>query len=425
MSRRVLTVIIILTSVSLFAALVTQLLWVRDAGQLKADQFDHSIRVVLKSVVNQIMSIDHRFTPEEAGIDSAFYWQHVDLLSVVQPELLDSLLHAEIKSLNIQSEYYYAVFRETDQVFIMGNGEDKLPQLLASPLHISLTCLCQSDNYILAVFFPNQRSLVINSMIVLPVMSGLFLMVLVFSFFFTIYFIIRQKKLTEMKADFVNNLTHEFKTPISTISVTSEILGKEQVVNAPEKVTRYAKIIYDENQRLKNMVERVLQIAIIDREDYKPNIKEIDVHEIIHLCAQNYKLLVAERKGCFFIKTDAQSAIIQADREHMVNIINNLLDNANKYSPENPHITISTFNQNGNIRIEVMDKGIGISKENQATIFKKFHRLQIGDIHDVKGFGIGLFYVKSITEKMGGKIEIISELNKGSRFILTFPVLKN
>lgn len=425
MNRRVLTVIIVLTSVSLIAALVTQLLWVRDAALLKADQFDNSIRVVLKSVVNQMMSIDDRFTPEETGIDSAFYWQHVDLLSTVQPKLLDSLLNAEIKSLKIQSEYYYAIYHETDKLFIMGNGEDKLPRLLISPLHVSLTCLCQSDSYILSVFFPHQRSLVINSMIVLPVMSGLFLMVLLFSFFYTIYFIIKQKKLTEMKADFVNNLTHEFKTPISTISVTSEIMGKEQVIKSPEKVTRYAKIIYDENQRLKNMVERVLQIAIIDREDYKPYIRETDVHEIIQLCAQNYKLLTTERKGCFVIKTDAQYSIIQADREHMINILNNLLDNANKYSPEHPHITITTANQNGNIRIEIEDKGIGISKENQAAIFKKFHRLQIGDIHDVKGFGIGLFYVKNITEKMGGKVELISELNKGSRFILTFPVLKN
>jgi two-component system phosphate regulon sensor histidine kinase PhoR len=125
------------------------------------------------------------------------------------------------------------------------------------------------------------------------------------------------------------------------------------------------------------------------------------------------------------MKTNAQHSIIAADKEHMVNIINNLLDNAFKYSPEHPHITISTANQNGNIRIEVEDKGIGISKENQEAIFKKFHRLQSGDIHDVKGFGIGLFYVKSITEKMGGKVELISELNKGSRFMLTFPVLKN
>ena len=137
----------------------------------------------------------------------------------------------------------------------------------------------------------------INKMIILPVMSGLFLLVLVFSFFFTIYFIIKQKKLSEMKADFVNNLTHEFKTPISTISVTSEILGKEQVINSPEKVEKYAKIIYDENQRLKTMVERVLQIAIIDREEYKLNLKELDVHDIIHLCANNYKLVVAERNG--------------------------------------------------------------------------------------------------------------------------------
>ncbi len=423
MNRKVLTIIIALTSISLIAALVTQLLWVRDAGLLKEDQFNNSITVALKSVVNQIMTLNNRYSPETAGVDSVFYWNHVDLLSVIHPRVLDSLVREEIASLHINSKYYYAVYQEADKLYIMGNGENKLQQLINSPLHVSLTSLCQTNNYVLSAFFPDQGSVVLNKMIILPVMSGLFLMVLVFSFFFTIYFIVRQKKLADMKSDFVNNLTHEFKTPISTISVTSEILSKEEVLHSPEKVSKYARIIYEENLRLKNMVERVLQIAIIDKEDYKPKFHEVDVHEIISMCIENYKLLISERKGYMLTALDAQQFNVLADREHFINILNNLLDNANKYSPENPNITVSTSNLNSSIQITIEDKGIGISKDNLDNVFKKFHRLQQGDIHDVKGFGIGLFYVKTMVEKMGGRIELKSELHKGSSFILSFPLL--
>ncbi len=425
MNRKVLSIIIVLTSISLIAALVTQLLWVRDAGMLKEDQFNNNITVAMKSVVNQMMTFDKRYSVETSGMDSIFYWNHVDLLSVIHPHVLDSLLRNEIASLHINSTYFYAVYRETDNLFIMGNGEGKLQQLINSPLHVSLTSLCQSDNYVLSAFFPDKGSVILNQMIILPVMSGLFLMVLVFSFFFTIYFIIKQKKLTDMKTDFVNNLTHEFKTPISTISVTSEILSKEQVIHSPEKVSKYARIIYDENLRLKNMVERVLQIAVISKDDYELKLKEVDLHEIIRESVGNYQLQVTQRNGDILTRLKAHQPSIYADREQLLNIMNNLLDNASKYSTESPHITLTTLNQNGKIQISVEDRGVGISKDNQDAVFKKFHRLQRGDIHDVKGFGIGLFYVKTLTEKMGGKIDLKSELNKGSNFILSFPTITN
>jgi len=259
-------------------------------------------------------------------------------------------------------------------------------------------------------------------MIILPVMSGLFLMVLIFSFFFTIYAVLKQKKLSEMKTDFVNNMTHEFKTPISTISVSSEMLAKDLIVQHPEKVKKYAKVIFDENTRLKNQVERVLQIAIIDKEDFKLKFKEVNVHEILQKCIDNFNVLVAERKGNLQANLEALQYIVTVDKEHFTNVINNLLDNANKYSPVNPDITINTFNNLGKIEISIEDKGIGISRENQNDIFKKFHRLQTGNIHDAKGFGIGLFYVKTMVEQMGGKINIESELNMGSRFTLSFSL---
>jgi two-component system phosphate regulon sensor histidine kinase PhoR len=422
MNRKVITIIIILTSVSLVAALITQLFWVRDAWLLKEDHFNNSVKIALKSVVNQIMTSEEVYTAEMAKVDTNLYIEHVDLFLVVNPKNLDSLLHQEFASMEIAEEYTYGVYRSVDKLFVMGKYNVSMQQLLDSPHWVSLTCLCQTESYLLTVYFPYQKSMILSQMIILPVMSGLFLMVLIFSFFFTIYIVLKQKKLSEMKTDFVNNMTHEFKTPISTISISSEMLAKDAIVKHPEKVKKYARIIFDENTRLKNQVERVLKIAIIDKEDYKLKLKEVDVHEIIRKCMDNFKIQVIERDGNLRANLEAMQYMVTADKEHLTNIINNLLDNANKYSPQNPNININTINIKGKIEISVEDKGIGISKENQVNVFKKFHRLQTGNIHDAKGFGIGLFYVKTMMERMGGNVNIESELNKGSRFTLSFSI---
>ncbi len=422
MNRKVIRIIIFLTSVSLVAALITQLLWVRDAWQLKEDQFTSKIEIALKSVVNQLMTSMDYPPAEYRNYEREFYMDHQQILEVVNPHILDSLLVEELTAMRINEEYTYGVFRHDDEVFVMGNVGAYAREIVQSEHWVSLTCLCQDETYYLSIYFPFQQSMILNSMIVLPVMSGLFLMVLVFSFFFTIYSLLRQKKLSDIKTDFVNNMTHEFKTPISTISITSEMLMKESILKNPAKILQYAKIIFDENARLKNQVEGVLQIAVLERNDYKLKMKEQDVHEVIRECSNNYKIQVSERNGRIRMNFNAKQHNITIDRIHFSNIINNLLDNANKYSPENPDIEISTQNLNGKIIIDVRDKGIGISKENQADVFKKFHRLQTGDIHDVKGFGLGLFYVKTMVEEMGGSIDLKSELNNGSCFTLKFPL---
>jgi len=397
------------------------LLWVRDAGILKRDQYNTSVKVALRTVINEINEMQDSYLSEIHGMDSVIYWEDISLLSMLNPQILDSLLEREFQLQQIEGVYNYGVYRSIDSLFILGKYKGKTDQLIKSPLQISLTCLCQSDNYWLSVYFPDKKSVLFNEMIILPVMSGLFLLVLIFSFFFTIYITVKQKKLSEMKTDFVNNMTHEFKTPISTISVTSEIMQKEQVKNSPERVSKYARIIYDENLRLKKMVERVLQISIIERDELYLNYNEFNVHEIIAECVEIFNIQVSERNGEIKTRFDANSPIILTDREHLKNILSNLIDNANKYSPENPQITISTQNLNKNLLITVEDNGIGIGKENLKDVFKKFHRLQQGNIHDVKGFGIGLFYVKTMITKMGGEIVLKSEPNKGSSFTLSFP----
>ncbi|MCB0805362.1 MAG: HAMP domain-containing histidine kinase [Bacteroidales bacterium] len=422
MNKRVIITIIILSSISLIAALTTQIFWANDAISLKRDQFADKVNIALKSVVNQLM-VSNSFDPAHPSqFDPEFYSEHQGILTVVDPTILDSLLQVEMEFMRIGKSYSYGVYRLDDSVFIMGDLKSGRYELLKSEHQISLSCLCENFQYLLSVHFPDQRSIILHDMIILPVMSGLFLLVLVFSFFFTIYALIRQKKLSEMKTDFVNNMTHEFKTPISTISAASEMLGREQVYTSSEKVLKYSKIIFDENKRLKTQVERVLQIATVERGDVKLKIKEINAHEILMECIKNFQVQVQERNGVLKTCLHAEQVAINVDRAHLVNVFNNLMDNANKYSPDNPHITVTTQNVNGSLHINFRDKGIGISKDEQHHIFKKFHRLQSGDIHDVKGFGIGLFYVKRVVEEMGGKISVSSAKSKGSTFTVEFPI---
>jgi two-component system phosphate regulon sensor histidine kinase PhoR len=422
MNRRIINFIIVLTTISLVAALITQLFWVRDAWLLKEDQFNNRVMIALKSVVNQLMTTNTSYPADPGDYPEEFYRYHEEILSVVNADVLDSLLNVELQSMGIEEYHSYGVYYDRDTNFVLGNFKGYEEKLINSIHWVSLTCLCESENYLLAVYFPRQESMILSELVVMPVMSGLFLLVLIFSFFFTIYSVIRQKKLSEMKTDFVNNMTHEFKTPISTISVSSEILKKETISKEPEKVKKYAQIIYDENSRLKNQVERVLQMAIIDREDYKLKIKDLNAHELISECVDIFRVQISERDGTLNEELNANNFFIKADRVHLTNVINSLLDNANKYSPEKPEIMIRTTNENGYLKIAVEDKGIGIRKENQKDVFKKFHRLQTGDIHDVKGFGIGLYYVKTMVEKMGGSIDLKSEPNVGSKFTLAFPV---
>lgn len=421
MNRKVLRIIIFLTTISLLAAMITQLLWVRDAWSLKEDQFNSKVEIALKSVVNQLMTNPEYGPADPELFEEGVFLEHEALLTVVDPAVLDSLMIVEFNALRIYEDYGYGVYRQDDEQFVTGNFSEFMPQIVDSPHWVSLTCLCQEEIYLLSVYFPKQQSMILNSMLVLPVMSGVFLLVLVFSFFFTIYSLLRQKKLSDIKTDFVNNMTHEFKTPISTISVSSEMLMKDPIIRNPEKIRKYAKVIFDENARLKNQVEGVLQIAIIEKGEFKLKLKEMNAHELILECIDNFKIQVQERNGLISSALVATNPKVTVDRVHFSNIVNNLLDNANKYSPERPEISVSTKNLNGSIQIDVVDKGIGISREYQQDVFKKFHRLQTGDIHNVKGFGLGLFYVKTMVEEMGGSIELKSELEKGSCFSIKFP----
>lgn len=258
-------------------------------------------------------------------------------------------------------------------------------------------------------------------MIVMLSASGVFILVAVFSFYYSISTIMKQKKLSEMKNDFISNMTHEFKTPISTISLACEVLSDKTIQKSPERIDNFIKMIGDENKRLSVLVENILQTAILDKGELKLRIQDVNIHSIIENVIVNIRLQVENKEGDLITNLSARNPIIKGDRLHITNIIFNLVDNALKYSIEKPEIKISTKNNYSGVLITVEDNGIGISKENQKRIFDTMYRVPTGNIHNVKGFGLGLSYVKTVVEKHGGIISVDSTLGKGSIFTIALP----
>jgi len=282
-----------------------------------------------------------------------------------------------------------------------------------------------NDPNFLYVYFPNQKQYIFKSLGTLTFASIIFVIIIMVCFAYVINVIFTQKKLNDMKTDFINNMTHELKTPVATISLASEMLQKDDILTDKNRANRYAGIIYDENKRLGEQVEKVLQMAVLDKGDFKLRKASVDVHAIIQKLIDKMSLQVESRNGIIKSELNASEHILLLDEIHFTNVISNLLDNAIKYSTENPDITISTRNEAHNILIAVSDKGMGMSKEVQKRVFEKFYRVPTGNIHNVKGFGLGLSYVKIMVEAHDGKITLHSEPGKGSTFEITLPIHKS
>jgi len=223
-----------------------------------------------------------------------------------------------------------------------------------------------------------------------------------------------------MKTDFINNMTHEFKTPVSTIMIASEALKDNEIAGDKSRVARLANIIYEENERLGSHIERVLNIARIEKNDFKLDRKPIDVNEMIAVVVDSMELKLQKHNAVIHLQLDADNSVISADELHFSNVIYNLVDNAIKYSVNDPDITITTLNKNGQVVIKVADKGVGMSRDQQTKIFEQFYRIPTGNLHDVKGFGLGLSYVNTVVKRLNGIISVRSEKEKGSEFELKF-----
>ncbi len=335
---------------------------------------------------------------------------------------LQTLLAASLQNQGIDIDFNYGVIDGENHNLVLTNAGDFKDEIMESEFKTNLfkRDIIPTANY-LAVFFPDQQTFLIGKIWFSLASSILLVLVIIGIFGYAVYTIMRQKKISEIKNDFINNMTHEFKTPISTVSLACEALQDEDVKKNDAFLKRYISIIETENKRLGLQVEKVLQMATLEKKDFKLKLEKLDIHEIIDRALDNINLQIEKREGVINKHLAASNRDVIADELHLTNIIYNLLDNANKYSRDKPEITISTKNKNGGIVVKISDKGIGMSKEVVKRIFERFYREPTGNLHDVKGFGLGLTYVKTMVDALGGSIGVKSDIAKGSTFEIYLP----
>ena len=362
-----------------------------------------------------------------------------DISERIIPQKLDYLIKEELENHGISLLFQYGVIQSVDSSFIIINGNYVVgsmddseathatyPQsrsLFNSKYHIALfrSDLKNSPGW-LTLHFPNKTGWLWYSLLPTLLAAVLFTCLILFCFSYTIYVILRQKKVSSMKTDFINNMTHEFKTPIATISLAADSIASPKVISDEAKINRFVGIIQQENKRMLRQVEKVLQMAQMDEKDFKLKISQVNMHMIIQQAVDHLSLQVQRKEGQITMHLNAEQPMIEGDHTHLSNVIYNMLDNANKYSEGAPEIVISTKNVTDGIEITVTDHGIGMTKEDQKHIFDKFYRVHTGNVHDVKGFGLGLSYVKAIAQAHRGSIQVKSEPGKGSEFCLYLPV---
>ncbi|WP_109832811.1 sensor histidine kinase [Reichenbachiella versicolor] len=338
---------------------------------------------------------------------------------------LDSLIRSHLEDRGIDIDYQFVVFDPVSKEIIYQERVKSVEEVLSSEMKAYLfpNDVLGEAGYV-SIYFPDQISFIVGKIWWTLSSSVLFIAIILACFWYAIHTIFKQKKLSEIKNDFINNMTHEFKTPISTVSLACEALQDKDIQGSAALTFKYLKIIDDENNRLGKQVEKVLQMAVIDKNDFELKLESVDVHEVITNVLESISIQITSKSGIVSTKFNAVKKVVRADLMHLTNMIYNLVDNANKYSTYEPKIEVETYDRSEHLYISVKDQGIGMSKEHLARVFEKFYRVPTGNRHDVKGFGLGLAYVKSMVEAHGGHIEAKSEISKGSTFILKIPYLK-
>lgn len=412
---------VIVTSISVIGIVFTQLFWVRKSVDLKVEQIDNSIRIALKSVLNQLLIQKNDTTFQRYLLDLSCRKDKLDVTDVIRPEVLDSLMALELGYINPIDRFYFGIYNKLNEKFYTGQYEGKELQLLKSQYQFSVSSIYNLGDYYLSVYYPSKTSIVLRQMELWLLLSIFFLVVVIISFAYVISTILRQKKISEMRTDFINNLTHEFKTPIATSSLAAEMLLRPEMLNNLSRIKKYAHVILDENQRLQNQVEQVLQIATLENSKPRYKLKNTNVHKLILSVIESFELRLKEVNGSISLELDAKEPDIIADRAHILNVFYNLVDNAIKYTPENLILKLKTWNVKNGIYLRIEDNGIGIKREHQSQIFKNLFRVPTGNIHEVRGFGLGLYYAKTVISHHHGRIELESSPGKGSAFDVFLP----
>jgi two-component system, OmpR family, phosphate regulon sensor histidine kinase PhoR len=433
--RNTLRLLVILATLCIIGISVTQVYWVRRAFDLKQEALHREINTALFNVAHHIFKINKLAPPDHNPVRqlSTNYFV-VTVNSEVDVKLLEFLLKSEFEKRHIAFDFEYGIYNCDNEKMVYGNY---IPIETKSKEQRGNLPVWKDQTYYFGVQFPTIESHPLNQMGIWSFSTLVMLLVIVF-FAYSLFVIFKQRRLSEIQKDFINNMTHEFKTPISTIAISAEVLKNPDTAQHPERLLNYATIIQNENSRLRQQVDRVLQVARLDKETVNLKWEALNLESIVREAVHNFELALKEKNAIIRINSTAANLNVAGDKLHIINVLNNLLDNALKYVERQPDIQIMLVNttcpmpskslfqfKKRNIpavSVTIIDNGIGITPENQKRIFQQFYRVPTGNVHNVKGFGIGLHYVKLIAEAHGGLVSVKSQLGAGSTFIITLPL---
>ncbi|MCW3116638.1 MAG: histidine kinase [Chitinophagaceae bacterium] len=446
--KKILPVIIVLISLSLVGIIIIQLLWINNMVLLREEQVKHIVDDATKEVAEELAQHKGNYSsggsaklfpglqPEDFSIEIlkpisvGQRFSTGEIMQKIQKSFLKnnlkdirfgfglvSLGKAGVSRMERQSKDFVTFYEDSirnysSNVFIVppsGTAGENL-----------------SADEMLIVTVPDYKNIVLKSLRGNIITAIFFTIIIVTAFYLTIRTMLRQKKLSEIKNDFINNMTHEFKTPLATISLAVDALKNEKVMGNAEKMTYFSSIIKEENQRMNRQVETILKAALMEKQEVQLLLRPLHIHEVIKEVVSNFTLQLEDKKGKAGLELNATNDLVDADEVHFSNLINNLIDNSIKYAKDNipPHINVTTSSTDKKITIRLEDNGIGMGRETVKRIFEKFYRAHTGNIHNVKGFGLGLSYVKTMVEAHGGEIKVESILGKGSIFNIELPLKK-
>lgn len=406
---------IAVSSIALVAVLIIQVSWILQSAQIKEKLFNEKANMVLSRTTEALRADNETCKKIEACAENESTSASAVSLGQEENRKIDSLFSYYMKFYNIQIDYTFEIRKPSpvttkDEIGFTNYTYNK-----------PLEEVSGNNGIDLKLILPVKKQFILAEMGTLFITSVILILVVLLLFWRTILSLMKEKKLSEHTSDFLNNMTHEFKTPLTNIALAGKMIIKDSNIKQEDKIKHYSEIILEENEKLRLQVEQVLSMTALERGEIPVQKSELDFHELINNSLKHIRIQIENRKGSLALDLKADKYLVMGDRTHLTNALCNLIDNAIKYSGEKPEIQIQSSNVDGNLIISVSDKGLGIEKEYQKKIFDKFFRVPTGNVHDVKGFGLGLAYIKKIVELHDGNIELQSEKGKGTTFTITLP----
>ena len=421
MNNRTIQRVVILGAIAILFVIGTQAYWVMRTWNVNERDFDRTVNIALLNVAKELSVVNQSILPPQDLITrTSSNTYAVNINSQIEARNLEFYLKKHFESATLNEDFDYAIYDCHDEKMVYGKYVSYSPSSDTLSVKKDFPTL-EDATYFFVVRFPQRSSYLLGSMALTVVLTVVSLLTVLF-FIYSMLIILRQKRLSELQKDFINNMTHEFKTPISTIKIAADVFASHPVIQTDSRLSKYTQIMREQNNRLNTQVEKVLQITRIDKNTLDLNLEVINLHELLETVLPSIQVKIEEQNGTLAQNLTAKQPYIKADTLHLTNIIHNLLDNAMKYCKDGkPEVEVKTEDLGKNVRLTITDMGIGINKEHHKKVFQRFYRVPTGNIHNVKGFGLGLYYVKNIVQAQGWTIDLTSDEGTSTSIIIEIP----